>query len=150
MNPLLTTDMIVVEFAGIPPANGRPRFTRTGIAFTPAKTRANEAALRFAAQEVMAGRSPLEGPLAVSIVAVFPVPASWSKPKQHAALMGEHHHTCRPDPNNLLKSIDALNAICWRDDAQIVRAEIIKIYGTRTRMTIDIKPMNGGAAPERK
>jgi Holliday junction resolvase RusA-like endonuclease len=151
----VSSPTVTIELAGIPPAKGRPRFTRGGIAYTPAKTRANEAALRFAAQEAMSGRPPLEGALAISITATFPVPVSWPKHKRHAALMGEHHHTRRPDTDNLLKTIDALNQVCWRDDAQIVRAEIIKLYGTRPRLTIEIKQIQnfrsrGITEPERR
>jgi Holliday junction resolvase RusA-like endonuclease len=142
-------DTIVIEFAGVPIAKGRARFTRTGIACTPAKTRANEAALRFAAAQAMGDRPPFEGALSVAITAIFPIPISWSRRKQHAALMGEVHHTIRPDGDNLLKSLDALNGVCWRDDAQAAHIEITKMYGTKPSMTIEIKQLNGGAAPEK-
>jgi Holliday junction resolvase RusA-like endonuclease len=130
---------IVVEFAGIPPAKGRVRATRSGIMYTPAATRRNEAALRYAAQQVMGDRPPPEGALAVTITATFPIPTSWSRRKQQAALEGKQHHTGRPDADNLLKSIDSLNGVVRRDDAQICRAEIIKQYGERPNMRIEIR-----------
>jgi Holliday junction resolvase RusA-like endonuclease len=137
------TAPIVLEYAGDPPAKGRPRFSRrSGVAYTPAKTRQNESALRFIAQQVMGDRPPLMGAIKVAITAVFPIAPSWSKRKQHAALMGELHHTSQPDVDNLIKTLDALNRVCWHDDAQIVRAEVTKLYGTRPRMVIEIEEIS--------
>ncbi len=129
---------IIVELAGEPKGKGRPRFTRNGIAFTPATTRRYEAALRYAAQEAMSGGAPLDGPLAVTVTATFPIPTSWSKKKQQAALAGMVAHTCRPDVDNLIKSIDGLNQVCWADDRQIVTALIRKRYGGRPAIHIEI------------
>jgi Holliday junction resolvase RusA-like endonuclease len=131
--------MIIIELAGVPIGKGRARATRSGIMYTPAATRRNEAALRYAAQQAMGARPPLEGALAVTLTATFPIPASWPRRKQQAALEGKLHHTGRPDFDNVGKSIDALNQVVWRDDAQIVRAEIIKQYGERPNMRIEIR-----------
>jgi Holliday junction resolvase RusA-like endonuclease len=140
---------IIIELAGEPRGKGRPRFVRkSGIAFTPSATRKHEAALRYCAQQAMGDRPPLEGALAVSVTAVFPIPVSWSKRKREAALRGELHHTSKPDAENIAKTIDALNQVTWIDDAQIARMEIIKLYG-RPRMTIEIRQLDGGAAPEK-
>ena len=97
---------------------------------------------------VMGDRAPLEGALAITITAVFPIPISWSKRKQHAALTGELHHTSKPDADNLLKSIDALGGICFRDDSQAARVEVIKLYGTKPRMTIEITEIENSAKAE--
>jgi Holliday junction resolvase RusA-like endonuclease len=139
---------ITIELAGIPIAKGRPRATRRGFVYTPARTKQNEAALKYAAMMVMGDRAPLEGALAITITAVFPIPISWSKRKQHAALMGELHHTSKPDADNLLKSIDALGGICFRDDSQAARVEVIKLYGTKPRMTIEITEIENSAKAE--
>jgi Holliday junction resolvase RusA-like endonuclease len=131
---------IIVELAGEPKGKGRPRFTRNGIAFTPAATRKHEAALRFAAQEEMNGRPPLDGALAVTVTATFPIPLSWSKRKRAAAIAGSLPHVKAPDADNLLKVADALNGVAWVDDKQITRAVIIKQYGERPCLRIEIEP----------
>lgn len=134
-----TRGPIRIELSGEPQGKGRPRFVRaTGHAFTPARTRTYESALRFAAQEVMGSAPPLEGPLTVLVMAVFPVPASWSGKKRASALNGTIFPTVKPDADNLLKVMDALNQLVWRDDKQIVDARIIKKYGERPRLCIQV------------
>lgn len=129
---------IVIEIAGEPRGKGRPRFTRQGHAFTPAATRSYESAIRYAAQEEMNGAPPLDGALAVVVTATFPVPSSWSMRKRAAALSGSLAHITKPDCDNLLKTIDALNEICWRDDKQITHATVVKHYGERPNLKIEI------------
>lgn len=133
---------IVIELAGTPVAKGRPRFSRrTGTAYTPEKTRSYEAQLKFAAESVMQGRPPLQGALRVEVQAMMPVPASWSKKKTTAALTGEIRPTVRPDWENLAKTLDALNQVVWRDDAQIVTGEIRKAYSDRPRLIVKVEAL---------
>jgi Holliday junction resolvase RusA-like endonuclease len=130
---------IIIELAGEPRGKGRPRFTANGIAYTPPKTRAHEAALRFAAQAEMNGRPPVEGPIRVKVCATFQVPASWPKKKRAAALAGHLHHTTRPDWDNVAKMLDALAQVVWRDDRQIVSAIVTKKYGERPALRIEVE-----------
>jgi Holliday junction resolvase RusA-like endonuclease len=130
--------VIVIELVGEPRGKSRPRFTANGVPYTPAKTRAHEAALRFAAQQQMAGRPPFEGPVGIKVSATFAVPASWPKKKRAAALAGMWPHVTKPDVDNLLKMIDALTQVCWRDDKQITHATITKHYGERPVLRIEI------------
>ena len=128
---------ITISLPGLPKGKGRPRFVRaTGRTYTPADTVSYEGALKLAARVSMQGRAPLEGALAVTMVAEFPVASSWSKKKQAAALAGAVRPTSKPDADNLLKTLDALNQVVWKDDAQIVNATIIKRYGQRPGVTI--------------
>ena len=131
--------MIVIDLPGLPRGKGRPRFsTRNGFAraHTDPQTASYEGALRLAASVAMVGLEPLDGPLSMSVVATFPVPASWSKKKQAAALSGMVWPTGKPDCDNLLKTSDALNTIVFRDDAQIISASILKQYGRLTGLRI--------------
>jgi Holliday junction resolvase RusA-like endonuclease len=132
---------ILIRLAGEPKGKGRPRFVKqTGRAFTPAATRSYEAALRFAAQEAMAGRAPLEGALRVEIRAGFPIPASWSKYKRESAALGTIRPTVKPDADNLAKMLDALNEVVWRDDKQAVSVLIEKRYSVTPDLTISVGP----------
>jgi Holliday junction resolvase RusA-like endonuclease len=130
---------VTIRLAGDPHGKGRPRFVRsTGHAFTPAATRSYEAALRYAAQEAMEGRELLSGPLRIMVVAGFPIPTSFSKSKRLDALVGSVHPTKRPDCDNLLKCVDALNGVVWADDKQIIEARIIKTYTGSPGLTIQV------------
>lgn len=121
--------MIRFTVPGVPQGKGRPRITtRNGSprAFTPQKTVAYEGLIALAAQHVMDGASPLTGPVALSIVAWFPIPASWSKKRKAEA----RHHTSKPDADNIAKAVgDGLNGVAWLDDSQVASCTIEKRYG---------------------
>jgi Holliday junction resolvase RusA-like endonuclease len=134
---------LVIELAGEPVGQGRPRFVRaTGRAYTPAHTAKYAAAVRVAASDAMAGENPIEGAIALTVVASVPVPASWSGKKQRAAIAGAIRPASRPDASNYLKMAeDALNQVAWRDDAQVVDARIVKVYSARPALRIEIAPI---------
>lgn len=136
---------IIVYLAGEPKGKGRPRIGRGGhgrpVAFTPAATRSYEAALRYAAQETMRNRPLYEGPLSVEVEARMPVPASWSQNKRREALAGHLHPTGKPDLDNILKTLDALNEVVWRDDKQIVWAQVVKVYSHQPALWVRIMPL---------
>ena len=135
-------DVIIVELAGVPVGKGRPRFVRaTGAAYTPSKTRRYENDLRLAAQEVMGKRPPICGPVTVRVEAHMPIPSSWSRKMRAAALQGMVHPTTRPDPDNLLKSLDAFNEIVFRDDRQVVEATVVKVYSDRPRLWVQVREL---------
>lgn len=140
--------MITFTVPGQPTAKGRPRFVRaTGRSYTPTRTVNAEAFVKTMATEAMSGRAPLDGPLGLKLLAVFDVPASWSRKKQEAAIAGAIRPTGRPDLDNLIKLYgDACNGIVWRDDAIIVRAEIEKRYGPAPGVTIEVAPIDRAPA----
>jgi len=136
--------MISFTVQGKPVAKGRPRMTRNGIAYTPEKTRQAEES--FLAQALPHRPSePLEGPLEVELYFCFPVPKSWSKKKRAAALREEVCPTGKPDLDNLVKIIDCLNGVFWRDDAQIINLSAGKFYGEQPRTEVYIQQSEGGA-----
>lgn len=137
---------IIIELAGEPKGKGRPRFTRAGIAYTPAKTRSYEGMLRLAAQVEMRSRPPLEGPLLLYVQAYVPIPGSWSSKRQRLAAAGSILPTTRPDFDNYLKTLDALNGVVWRDDAQIVEQRFAKRYSERPRLHIVVSRIVAAAA----
>src|SRR3546814_14800776 len=79
---------VAFEVAGVPVAKGRPRFTRKGFSYTPAHTRKYEDVLKLAAGQAMAGRNPFDEPLTVTVTAVLPITASWSRKRQAEAARG--------------------------------------------------------------
>lgn len=135
------SNAIVIRLAGEPRGKGRAQFSRrTGRAYTPARTVSYEAALRIAAQAVMRG-APLAGPLDVTVTMHMPVPASWSKKKQLAALAGEIFPTKKPDWDNAAKMTDALNQVVWIDDKQIVDGRVRKRYSATPELIVSVLPL---------
>ena len=121
-----------------PVAKGRPRVGPAGHAYTPAKTRRAEATFASLAAAHMPPE-PLQGPLRVVLWFFLPVPPSWPKWRQMAALEHAIHPGMRPDLDNYIKlALDALEAF-WRDDAQIVDLIACKMYERRpgTRVKIE-------------
>lgn len=137
---------ITIVHSGPPRGKGRPRSriarSRAGHSFiavyTDAQTRKYEAGLRGAAIKVMGQRPPLAGPLSVVLRAFMPIPASWPKWKRLAAEQGKIYPTGKPDIDNILKELDSLNEVVWRDDSQIVVAAISKVYDVNPRLSIEI------------
>lgn len=140
---------ITLMVDGKPQAKGRPRFTGTGRAYTPERTRT--------AEEIMQGEmrqacpAPLEGPLELGISFRFRRPQNWSRAKREAIDDGlEVWHTGRPDLDNLIKLVkDAGNGVLWRDDAQIVRLEADKIYAAKDETVINLFPADPVAEAKR-
>jgi Holliday junction resolvase RusA-like endonuclease len=101
-----------------PVAKGRPRFSRNGHAYTPAKTRTFEAEVRKMLM-LFKMPAPMEGPLWVSMRFIMPTPKRC--PRKHPSV--------RPDIDNLMKGVkDAANGILWNDDAQICELKAVKLY----------------------
>lgn len=124
-------DEIVIRLPGKPVGKGRPRFTMSGRTYTDPKTRGREDTLAALAVHAMQGRHPLTGPVAVEVIAAYPIPKSWSRKKREAALAGQIVPTVTPDADNILKTVDAFNGIVWDDDKQVVEALVMKVYGER-------------------
>ncbi len=134
---------ITFTVPGPPIAKGRPIASTFGGRVrmrTPDKTLRYEAQVAIFAQQAMAaaGHAPVAGPVFVQATAVFPVPASWSKRKQAAALAGEVYPTGRPDADNIGKSLDGANGIVWLDDAQIVDLRVRKRYGAVPQLHVSV------------
>lgn len=118
--------MIQFFVPGEPRGKQRPRVTHRGT-YTPKETTDAEQAIGWECKCVMNGAKPLEGPIELEIIAVFPVPESWSKKRRQDA----YWKTTKPDGDNLAKLVgDSLNGVAWIDDAQVARQTIIKRYAS--------------------
>jgi Holliday junction resolvase RusA-like endonuclease len=142
-----------IDLAGPPRGKGRGRAVATpqgARVYTDAKTRGYESALRYAAQKAMNGRAPIEGPVRLTMTVFFGIPESWPKRKRAQALAGTLWPTVKPDADNSLKLTDALNAIAFRDDKQVVIASVFKCYSERPGLTIEVETVGlTGAATTR-
>ena len=130
--------MLKLVIPGEPVAKGRPRVTKWGT-YTPEKTKNYETLVKelFFIEH---GQTLLEGQLKIDIKAYFSIPKSASKKKKQLMLEGELRPTKKPDADNILKIIgDALNDLAYKDDKQIVSANIEKFYSDEPRVQIEIK-----------
>ena len=149
------SEIIRIVLTGDPVAAGRPKFrnihTKAGnsfvSAYTPAHMRKWQTDLRYRAQEEMKGRIPFAGELAVTMSVFLPIPQSMSKKKTLLAQEGSLRPLTRPDLDNYIKQLDALNGVCWKDDSQIVSLVGNKWYSDRPRVEITIEPIEMKTAP---
>lgn len=87
-------------------------------------------------------KQPTSEALALKMVFVMPIPASWSKKKRWDAL--EKAHTSKPDLDNLIKGCtDALNGVIWQDDKQIIAVDATKVYGFEPRIELYVTESRG-------
>jgi len=144
------SETLLFRVNGIPQGKARPRFTKGGRAYTPAKTRRYEEAVREAAQLAAQAQGFIKHdkgtPLKASVTAWFPVPASWPKKKRAAALSDALYPAVKPDADNIAKAVlDALNGIAFHDDKQVVSCTVSKRYTFRDddtpRVVVHIAPM---------
>lgn len=123
---------------GPPQGKARPRVVRGAggrvHTYTPDGTAAYEQLVREQyrkAARIPAGgvQFPDEAAIRLTVTAGFPVPKSASRKNRARMLAGEIRPAKRPDFDNIGKIIaDALNGVAYRDDAQIVEAQVVKIY----------------------
>lgn len=130
---------------GKPIAKGRPRMTTINghaRAFTPERTVRYENLVASEGASVMQGAAPLEGALAVTMFAHFPLPKGASRARRLQAAEGRDWHTCRPDGDNIIKAAcDALNGIVWRDDLQVASVQIVKLYRETPGLVIEVRAL---------
>jgi len=114
-------DAIRIEYEGEPVAKGRPRLGRAGI-YTPSKTLQFEHNLAWVARSQI--KQPLFGPILLEVSFRLP------RPKETKFL-----YPPKPDLDNLIKYLDALNGIAWKDDSQIAT-----IWGAKRYCLTSEKP----------
>ncbi|MHB0820111.1 RusA family crossover junction endodeoxyribonuclease [Stutzerimonas stutzeri] len=139
---------IVFTVPGEPQGKGRPRIGRVGAharMFTPAKTVAYEGLVALAAQEAMAGRGLITGPVLIELEILHGVPQSMSKKRKALALAGEIKPMRKPDTDNVLKAIcDACNGVVWRDDVQNTDGMYRRRYAEVPCVRVRIVPLMEG------
>ena len=129
--------MNTIVIPGEPVGKQRPRVTRHGT-YTPKKTKAYEDVVKLLYRHHYGENPSYEGAVALDITAVFSVPKSWSKRKREMALSGMVRPH-KPDFDNIAKIIsDALNGIAYKDDAQVYRCTVEKMYGEEPKVIVKV------------
>ena len=102
---------------------------------TPKATRAYQGVIKQIACLMMRSRPPLTGPIEMVVTAYLPRPKTVDRELPHVQGTG--------DADNYSKTAqDALNGICFIDDAQICRLVSEKRYGTPA-LEIEVRPASG-------
>lgn len=135
---------LVVTFTvdGDPVPKGRPRFARRGQfvqTYTDAKTIDYETQVAMKARHAIGATKPLESALTVFLYLRYTVPASYSKKRKEACLLGLEYPK-KVDIDNVYKSItDAMQGIVYANDSQIVEAHIKKVYAEQSGANIMVQ-----------
>ena len=139
------TEPIVFRVGGPPKGKSRPRpfiNQRGKLAMaTPSRTKAYEETVAVLAANAMRGRPPLDGPLAVTIVARFAIAKSWSNKRKQRAAAGAELPTRDPDIDNIVKSIlDGCEGIVFLNDNQVVRLAADKRFDQQPGVDVRVEP----------
>lgn len=126
---------------GQPRGKGRPRFTRSGHAYTDNETKEYESRIAWCYLEQVGDYTFLDdSPLRVSVTAIMQIPKSTTKKKQAAMLNGEIAPKTKPDVDNILKIVlDGLQGVAFKDDKNVTESQIIKIYGSQPKIEVSIQ-----------
>jgi Holliday junction resolvase RusA-like endonuclease len=124
---------------GAPYGKGRPRASSRGgfvRLYTPAATVAYEGEIARLAEIARADWPVMATPMSLRVIAHHPIPVSWSKKKQQAALAGDVIPG-KPDLDNVAKAVlDALNGVIYEDDKQVIRLVAEKKYSFEPRVEV--------------
>ena len=117
----------------------RPRMNiYTGKAYTPTKTKNYEYLVKQIFINKYPNFTPIEGRVAMTIIAYFEIPKSTSK-KKAEMICDEISPTKKPDWDNIGKIVsDALNKFAYKDDSQITDVRIFKKYSTIPKVIVKI------------
>lgn len=135
--------MLAFTIPGEPVAKGRPRFLREvgRKPFPDKKTENYEGIIKQYAALAMRSTPPFEGPLRMTIRAMFIIPQSWPEKRKREAVW----KTSKPDWDNVGKIVsDACNTIVYHDDSQVVEAIIQKRYGVRSELVVTVEQISQG------
>ena len=122
-------------------AKQRPRFSKSGIVYTPKETRVYEDFVRLCYSDYANQYQwePYGGQLRAEIEVFIQVPKSDSKLNKQAKIIGEIRPTIKPDCDNLAKSLlDSLNGWAYQDDNQIVELEVKKFYSEESGVKVKL------------
>jgi len=131
--------VISLTIPGPPIGKQRARVTRTGHAYTPAKTVNYEALVKQTFAAKYPDFVPLSGPVVVGLwILLMPSKETARKIKKGIKV----YPTIKPDIDNVFKIIaDALSGLAFVDDKQIVESDLSKHYAERPMVEVVIKEL---------
>lgn len=120
---------------------GRPRLNSyTGQVYTPTRTKDYESLVEQYFLLKYPRYKTLEGRAKVTITAYFEVPKSASKVAKEQMLGNTISPTKKPDIDNIVKIVlDSMNKFAFKDDTQITKIEVEKLYGDVEKLCVRIE-----------
>jgi len=135
-------NIIKFEIPGEPQGKRRARFVRAGHfikSYADPKSVSFETFVREMFCLAYPQFVPLEGQLAVEIRAFCGMPNSVSKKKRVLMENGELRPAKKPEVDNIAKVIlDALTGLGFRNDSQVTRLLVDKLYSDRPRVEVEV------------
>lgn len=129
------------EIIGDIKGKARPRInTYTGQAYTPTNTKDYEMLVKQYFKIKYPKFVPLENRVFVKIIAYFKIPKTATKKEK--ALIEDNliSPTKKPDIDNIVKIVlDSLNKMAFKDDNQITKLEVEKVYGQEEKVFVKIE-----------
>lgn len=126
---------------GMPVPYARAAGGKTMHRFTPAKQRNAMGTVKLFCSVAMKGMAPLDGPIALTVNAIYPWPSSLSRRAREKP--GADFKISRPDIDNLAKLVmDALNSVAWCDDARICVLHLEKYYGDIPCLRVRVRKLS--------
>ena len=134
---------MIYEFLVPGPITGkaRPRMnTRTGKAYTPSKTKNYEYEIKQWFINKYPNFKTLETRLKIQIIAYYDIPKSTTKKQAEKMERQIISPTKKPDIDNIAKIVlDALNKLAYKDDTQVTKLELEKVYADQAKLYISIE-----------
>lgn len=129
---------------GEPAGKGRPRFRDIGPyvkTYTPEKTVSYENLVKLEYERQCGGfKFEDKTPLDLRITAYYSIPKSVSKKKRALMEQFKIRPMKKPDNDNIVKVVqDALNAMAYHDDVQVVDCQLRKFYSQNPRVVVTIQ-----------
>lgn len=120
---------------------GRPRLNSyTGQVYTPTRTKDYESLVEQYFLLKYPRYKSIEGRAKVNITAFFEVPKSTSKVQKEQMLGNNISPTKKPDIDNIVKIVlDSMNKFAFKDDTQITKIEVEKMYAEQEKLYIKIE-----------
>lgn len=129
-----------ITIFGEPTGKGRPRFAKTGHAYTPQATRDYEYQVQYEFASSYPGAEVITNPVKASIVAYYSIPQNYSKKKRQDCLNNKIQVQKKPDCDNIAKIIlDSLNGYAYEDDKQVVDLQVTKMWSDIPRVEVVIE-----------
>lgn len=133
--------MIPIQIFGEVFSQQRPRFARVGNhvkTYDPQKKEKDQYRWQIKSQF---RNDPLGVPVCVIIKFFLPIPKATSRVKKREMIADVFHHQKKPDIDNLAKFVlDCMNGIVFKDDSQIYRLYLEKMYAQDEGILILIDP----------
>ena len=120
---------------------GRPRLNSyTGQVYTPTRTKDYESLVEQYFLLKYPRYKTIDGRAKVTITAYFEVPKSAGKVAKEQMLGNTLSPTKKPDIDNIVKIVlDSMNKFAFKDDTQITKIEVEKLYGDVEKLYVKIE-----------